>query len=124
MYTPCYLCGGSGARLWPSCSFPKQFVPLIEAKSLLDLTFNRVKSFGSPVFITNEEHRFFARNLLNCDSQSKENVISIFLKPAGRNTAAAMASSALIPGISPFDLLLFFTSGSFCARYCFIYINC
>ncbi len=112
---PVILCGGSGTRLWPLSreSFPKQFVPLIEGKSLLDLTFNRVKSLGSPVFITNEEHRFFVRDLLNCDSQSKENVLSIFLEPAGRNTAAAMASSALMPGISPSDLLLFLPADHF-----------
>jgi mannose-1-phosphate guanylyltransferase/mannose-6-phosphate isomerase len=112
---PVILCGGSGTRLWPLSreSFPKQFVPLIEDKSLLDLTLNRVKSLGSPVCIANEEHRFFVRDLLNYDSQSEENVISIFLEPAGRNTAAAMASAALMPGIAQSDLLLFLPSDHF-----------
>jgi mannose-1-phosphate guanylyltransferase/mannose-6-phosphate isomerase len=38
--TPVVLCGGSGTRLWPLSrkSFPKQFVPLIGSKSLLQLT--------------------------------------------------------------------------------------
>jgi mannose-1-phosphate guanylyltransferase len=51
------LCGGSGARLWPFLRerFPKHFVLLIEAKSLLRLTLDRVKSFGFPVCFTNEE---------------------------------------------------------------------
>ncbi len=112
---PVILCGGSGTRLWPLSreSFPKQFMPLIEGKSLLDLTLSRVKSLASPVFITNEEHRFFVRDLLNYDSQSAKNVTSIFLEPAGRNTAAAMASAALMPGISQSDLLLFLPSDHF-----------
>ena len=40
--TPVVLCGGSGTRLWPLSrkSFPKQFVPLIGNKSLLQLTLN------------------------------------------------------------------------------------
>ncbi len=42
--TPVILCGGSGARLWPLSrkSFPKQFVPLVGNKSLLQLTLERV----------------------------------------------------------------------------------
>jgi mannose-1-phosphate guanylyltransferase/mannose-6-phosphate isomerase len=41
--TPIILCGGSGTRLWPLSrqSFPKQFVPLIGNKSLLQLTLER-----------------------------------------------------------------------------------
>ena len=43
--TPVILCGGSGTRLWPLSrkSFPKQFVPLIADKSLLQLTLERVQ---------------------------------------------------------------------------------
>jgi mannose-1-phosphate guanylyltransferase/mannose-6-phosphate isomerase len=109
------LCGGSGTRLWPLSreSFPKQFVPLIEGKSLLGLTLDRVKSLGSPICVTNEEHRFFVQDLLNHDSQSETSLASILLEPAGRNTAAAMASSALMPGVSPSDLLLFLPSDHF-----------
>jgi mannose-1-phosphate guanylyltransferase/mannose-6-phosphate isomerase len=112
---PVILCGGSGTRLWPLSreSFPKQFVPLIEGKSLLELTLDRVKSFGSPICVTNEEHRFFVQDLLNHDSQSENSLASILLEPAGRNTAAAMASSALMPGVSPSDLLLVLPSDHF-----------
>lgn len=41
---PVILCGGSGTRLWPLSrkSFPKQFVPLIGDKSLLQLTGERL----------------------------------------------------------------------------------
>ena len=109
------LCGGSGTRLWPLSreSFPKQFVPLIEGKSLLELTLDRVKSFGSPICVTNEEHRFFVQDLLKNDSQAESGSASILLEPAGRNTAAAIASSALMPGVSPTDLLLFLPSDHF-----------
>jgi mannose-1-phosphate guanylyltransferase/mannose-6-phosphate isomerase len=112
---PIILCGGSGTRLWPLSreSFPKQFVPLIKGKSLLRLTLDRVKSLGSPICVTNEEHRFFVQDLLNHDSQSVNNSASILLEPAGRNTAAAMVSSALMPGVSPSDLLLFLPSDHF-----------
>ena len=56
---PVNLCGGSGTRLWPLSreSFPKQFVPLINGKSLLYLTVTRVKDLGSPICVSNEEHR-------------------------------------------------------------------
>jgi mannose-1-phosphate guanylyltransferase/mannose-6-phosphate isomerase len=46
--TPVVLCGGSGTRLWPLSrkSFPKQFVPLIGKKSLLQLTLERFGRLG------------------------------------------------------------------------------
>jgi mannose-1-phosphate guanylyltransferase/mannose-6-phosphate isomerase len=112
---PVILCGGSGTRLWPLSreSFPKQFVPLIEGKSLVELTLERVKSLGTPICVTNEDHRFFVQDLLSHDSQSENNSASILLEPAGRNTAAAMASSALMPGVSPSDILLFLPSDHF-----------
>ena len=50
-FIPIILCGGSGTRLWPLSrkSFPKQFVPLIDGKSLLQLTLKRVSSLGPEV---------------------------------------------------------------------------
>ena len=58
-FKPVILCGGYGTRLWPLSkeSFPNQFAPLINSKSLLALTIERVKNLGSPICITNEEHR-------------------------------------------------------------------
>jgi mannose-1-phosphate guanylyltransferase/mannose-6-phosphate isomerase len=63
---PVVLCGGFGARLWPLSreSFSKQFVPLIDGRSLLGLTIDRVKSIGSSICVTNDEHRFFVQELL------------------------------------------------------------
>ncbi len=110
---PVILCGGSGTRLWPLSreSFPKQFVPLIDGQSLLGLTINRVKSLGPSICVTNEEHRFFVQDLLKDRSNSLD--ASILLEPAGRNTAAAMASAALMPGVEDLDLLLFLPSDHF-----------
>jgi mannose-1-phosphate guanylyltransferase/mannose-6-phosphate isomerase len=110
---PIILCGGSGTRLWPLSreSFPKQFVPLIDGQSLLGLTIARVKSLSSPICVTNEEHRFYVQEALKEASLSSET--SILLEPAGRNTAAAMASAALMPGVADSDLLLFLPSDHF-----------
>jgi mannose-1-phosphate guanylyltransferase/mannose-6-phosphate isomerase len=113
---PVILCGGSGTRLWPLSreSFPKQFVPLIEGQSLLELTIARVKKLGFPACITNEEHRFFVQELLNQTlSDNQASVANILLEPSGRNTAAAMMSAALMPGVTNSDLLLFLPSDHF-----------
>ena len=59
--TPVVLCGGSGTRLWPLSrkSFPKQFVPLIGNKSLLQLTLERVSLLSKTVIcVASDEHRF------------------------------------------------------------------
>jgi mannose-1-phosphate guanylyltransferase/mannose-6-phosphate isomerase len=107
------LCGGSGTRLWPLSreSFPKQFVPLINGQSLLGLTIHRIKSLGAPICVTNEEHRFIVQETLNDASLNTK--ASILLEPAGRNTAAAMASAVLMPGVADSDLLLFLPSDHF-----------
>ncbi len=92
--TPVILCGGSGTRLWPLSrkSFPKQFVPLIGNKSLLQLTVERVKGFGqSPLIVAADEHRFMVTDTL----QSAHSAAQIILEPVARNTAAAMALAAL-----------------------------
>lgn len=111
--TPVILCGGSGTRLWPLSreSFPKQFVSLINGQSLLDLTIDRVKEFGAPVCITNEEYRFFVQDSLNSRFSALD--VSIILEPSGRNTAAAMSLAALMPTVQPSDLLLFLPADHF-----------
>lgn len=92
--TPVILCGGSGTRLWPLSrkSFPKQFVPLVGDKSLLQLTLERVAPLGSNVItVAAEDHRF-----LVADSMRQAKVQgTIILEPVARNTAAAMALAAL-----------------------------
>lgn len=107
---PVILCGGSGTRLWPLSreSFPKQFVPLINGQSLMALTVARVQSLGKPICVTNEDHRFFVQEAMTpAVSNNPIKSPSILLEPAGRNTAAAMASVACMSDLRDSDLLLF-----------------
>ena len=102
--TPVILCGGSGTRLWPLSrkSFPKQFVPLIDGKSLLQLTLERVSLLSSSVIcVASEDHRFLVSEAM----QAAKVPGTVLLEPVGRNTAAAMAIAALVA--QPADLLLF-----------------
>src|SRR5437764_14274066 len=83
--TPVVLCGGSGTRLWPLSrkSFPKQFVPLIGDKSLLQLTLERVAPLGPGVMaVAAEDHRFLVADALRAAKARG----TVFLEPAARNT--------------------------------------
>ena len=91
---PVVLCGGSGTRLWPLSrqSFPKQFVPLLGDKSLLQLTLERVLGLGPQVVtVSAEEHRFMVAESLDLAKAQGP----LLLEPQARNTAAAMALGAL-----------------------------
>ena len=108
MITPVILCGGSGTRLWPLSrkSFPKQFVPLIGGKSLLQLTLERVRPLGPGLMvIAAEAHRFMVADALH----SAPGAAQVILEPVARNTAAAMALAALLAEQNgePDALLLF-----------------
>ena len=101
--TPVVLCGGSGTRLWPLSrkSFPKQFVPLIGNKSLLQLTLERVSLFSKNVIcVASDEHRFLVAEAMQASNVEG----TILLEPVARKTAAAMAIAALIA--KPEDPLL------------------
>ncbi|MBC7704540.1 MAG: mannose-1-phosphate guanylyltransferase/mannose-6-phosphate isomerase [Rhodoferax sp.] len=109
MIQPVILCGGSGTRLWPLSrqSFPKQFVPLIDGKSLLQLTLTRVAGLTGAsgvevVCVGAEEHRFLISEALQTASVKG----AVILEPVARNTAAAMALAALHAN-TPDQLLLF-----------------
>ena len=97
---PVILCGGSGTRLWPISrqSFPKQYLPLSsnDDKTLLQNTYGRVKDIKgicNPILVCNEEHRFIAAEQMR---EINTKPISILLEPFGKNTAPAIALSALI----------------------------
>jgi mannose-1-phosphate guanylyltransferase/mannose-6-phosphate isomerase len=104
---PVILCGGSGTRLWPLSrkSFPKQFVPLIEGKSLLRLTLERTSALcPSPICVTADEHRFLVAESIEQAGLAG----TLLLEPMGKNTAAAMAIAALhVARSRPEQLLLF-----------------
>lgn len=102
--TPVVLCGGSGTRLWPLSrkSLPKQFVPLVQGKSLLQLTLERAALLNSKqIIVASEEHRFLVQECATGAGVTS----TIILEPVARNTAAAMAAAAL--NAAPDALLLF-----------------
>lgn len=91
---PVVLCGGSGTRLWPVSrkTFPKQFVPLINGKNLLELTLARLSKLSDQVLcVTGEEHRFLVAEAQEAAQISGKQI----LEPSGKNTAAAIALAAL-----------------------------
>lgn len=101
---PVVLCGGSGTRLWPLSrkALPKQFAPLVGGKSLLQLTLERLALLNADITcVASEDHRFLVKETVeNAGATGRQ-----ILEPVARNTAAAMASAALMA--EPDDLLLF-----------------
>lgn len=101
---PVIMCGGSGTRLWPLSrkALPKQFVPLVQGKSLLQLTLERAALLGShALIVAAEDHRFLVQACTIAAGIDS----TILLEPVARNTAAAMAVAAL--NAPPEALLLF-----------------
>ena len=94
---PVILSGGSGTRLWPLSreSHPKQFLPLLGEKSLLQSTCLRLRGLpgaDAPLVVANEEHRFMVAEQLR---QVGATPSALILEPVGRNTAPAIAVAAL-----------------------------
>jgi mannose-1-phosphate guanylyltransferase/mannose-6-phosphate isomerase len=101
---PVIMCGGSGTRLWPLSrkALPKQFVPLIQGKSLLQLTLERAKLLNpQQIIVAAEDHRFLVQACATAAGVHG----TMLLEPVARNTAAAMAVAALN---APPDALLLF----------------
>ncbi|MGI8560012.1 MAG: mannose-1-phosphate guanylyltransferase/mannose-6-phosphate isomerase [Luteimonas sp.] len=90
------LSGGSGTRLWPLSreAYPKQFLPLVGERTMLQDTWQRVAPLvdAAPIVVANEEHRFLAAEQLRVAGVEHA---AILLEPSGRNTAPAIAAAAL-----------------------------
>jgi len=104
---PVILSGGSGTRLWPMSrsSYPKQFLPLVSERTMVQETVLRLRGLDSlqaPIAVCNEEHRFLMAEQLRevCAIHH-----SIILEPVGRNTAPAVAIAAFAAE-NPDDILL------------------
>jgi mannose-1-phosphate guanylyltransferase/mannose-6-phosphate isomerase len=94
---PVILAGGSGTRLWPlsRALFPKQFLALAGERTMLQETLERLEGIPgltSPMVVCNDDHRFIVAEQLR---QRKTGDATIMLEPVGRNTAPAIAVSAI-----------------------------
>lgn len=87
------LCGGSGTRLWPYSTEnkPKQFLNLVEEKTLLQSTFERAKAVSSDISIISNNS---FSNLI--EEQLKGENYSSLLEPCRKDTAAAICISILL----------------------------
>ncbi len=94
---PVILSGGSGTRLWPlsRAAYPKQLLSLVGAKTMLQATVERAGALPgaqAPLLICNQDHRFLVREQCIATDHAPA---AIYLEPAGRNTAPAIALAAL-----------------------------
>lgn len=93
MLIPIILSGGAGTRLWPLSwgNHPKQFLPLVSEKTMIQETLLRLKGLelGNPIVSCNEAHRFLVAQQLSEIGIRPQ----ILLEPVAKNTAPAIASA-------------------------------
>src|SRR5215207_5775704 len=95
---PVLLSGGTGTRLWPLSreAYPKQLLPLVGTRSLLQETAARVSDaarFQRPIVVANVEHRFVIAEQLRTVGTEPPLIV---LEPMGKNTAPAIAVGAVL----------------------------
>ena len=91
---PIILSGGAGTRLWPLSwgDHPKQFLPLVSERTMIQETLLRLKGLelGSPIISCGEGHRFMVAQQIGEVSAKKPTII---LEPMAKNTAPAIAAA-------------------------------
>lgn len=97
---PVILCGGAGSRLWPLSRelHPKPFIRLPDGQSLLQKAFLRaagLQNIKQVITVTNRDLVFKIEDELN-EVNNEKLAVSLILEPVARNTAAAIASAALM----------------------------
>lgn len=94
---PVILSGGSGSRLWPLSrkQFPKQFLALTGEHTLFQQTLERLQFDGMqhPIVVCNKDHRFIVGEQLAALGLDTQGII---MEPFGRNTAPAVAITAMM----------------------------
>jgi mannose-1-phosphate guanylyltransferase/mannose-6-phosphate isomerase len=114
MIVPVILSGGSGTRLWPVSTnlMPKQLLPLVTSRSMLQDTVTRLDALGAdlapPLIVCDEAHGDEIRKQLD---EIDCSAVHLIFEPEGRNTAPAAALGALVaeqqfPGEDPTLLIL------------------
>jgi mannose-1-phosphate guanylyltransferase/mannose-6-phosphate isomerase len=93
---PVILSGGAGTRLWPlsRASMPKQLLPLVTDKTMLQETALRVRGWPglmAPLVVCGNEHRFLVAEQLREVGITPSGIL---LEPVGRNTAPAVTAAA------------------------------
>jgi len=97
MIHPVILSGGSGTRLWPlsRASLPKQLLPLVSERSMLQETVLRLvglAELATPMVVCGNDHRFLVAEQMHEIGVEHP---ALILEPVGRNTAPAVAVAAL-----------------------------
>lgn len=106
---PVILSGGAGTRLWPlsRAVLPKQLLPLVSDKTMLQETVQRVAGWTglmAPLVVCGNEHRFLVAEQMR---QIGVTPLGILLEPVGRNTAPAVAAAAhYLKAIDPEAVML------------------
>ena len=93
---PVIMCGGSGTRLWPASvpSYPKQFLPLVEAQSCFQQTMLRARRLwpdATPLIVTGSAHAALVREQLAAIGATAH----LMIEPEARDSAPAIAAAAL-----------------------------
>jgi mannose-1-phosphate guanylyltransferase/mannose-6-phosphate isomerase len=106
---PVILSGGAGTRLWPlsRAVMPKQLLPLVSDKTMLQETALRVagwENVQAPLVVCGNEHRFMVAEQLRAVGITPRGIL---LEPVGRNTAPAVAAAAhFLMGVDPDAVML------------------
>ena len=94
---PVILSGGSGSRLWPLSrkQFPKQFLALTGEHTMFQQTLERLvfEGMDSPIVVCNKDHRFIVNEQLSARNLECQRIL---MEPFGRNTAPAVALTAMM----------------------------
>ncbi|MCE0462113.1 MULTISPECIES: mannose-1-phosphate guanylyltransferase/mannose-6-phosphate isomerase [Pseudomonas] len=94
---PVILSGGSGSRLWPLSrkQFPKQFLALTGEHTLFQQTIERLvfEGMDTPIVVCNKDHRFIVNEQLSSRNLEAQRIL---MEPFGRNTAPAVALTAMM----------------------------